>query len=102
LRIFPVAQAMPSRWAFEALLLEESAGRPAFAPESPPRIVSATNRSELSTDESKTLNDFAERLFPSGDDSWRSGPTAATLIMLGQVAIGLLAVGAVLKRRDIR
>jgi len=102
LPIFPVAQAMPSRWAFEALLLEESAGRPAFAPEAPPRIVSATNRSEFSTDESKTLNDFAERLFPSGDDSWRSGPTAATLIMLGQVAIGLLAVGAVLKRRDIR
>ena len=102
LHIFPVAQAMPSRWAFEALLLEESASRPALLPGSPPRLVAAGNRSDLSTEDRETLTDFAEKLLPSGNDSWRTGAMAATLIMLGQVAIGLLAVGAVLKLRDIR
>ena len=93
---------MPSRWAFEALLLEESASRPALLPGSPPRLVAAGNRSDLSTEEREALTDFAEKLLPSGDDSWRTGAMPATLIMLGQVAIGLLAVGAVLKLRDIR
>jgi hypothetical protein len=59
-------------------------------------------RKELPKDHGKAVNDFAKKLLPSGGKLWRNGPLLAMLILAGQSAVGLLAVGAVLKRRDIR
>jgi ABC-type multidrug transport system ATPase subunit/pSer/pThr/pTyr-binding forkhead associated (FHA) protein len=100
--IVSLAQAMPSRWAFEALLLEEAASRPAILRQSPPRLIPADDRAGRSGENLDKLTDFAEKVLPSGDESWRNGPLVASMILLGQAVVGLLAIGFVLKRRDIR
>jgi ABC-type multidrug transport system ATPase subunit len=95
-----VAQTMPSRWAFESLMVPEAEARPGVDTGAmPPRIVSTTSldRPRLVRDEE--LEDMAEAFLPV--DEWRSGQRIAVAVMALQAAALVILVGYVLKRRDI-
>ena len=72
------AGAVPSRWAFEGLLLLEAAGRP--TPEGPPAV-----------EEPTPSTDFAEAYFPA--ETERMGVTAA-VTALAFMAAGLAGAAA--------
>jgi hypothetical protein len=76
------AAAMPTRWAFEGLLLLEAEQRP--APRDPQRSKPSQDR------------DLAEDFFPAGTE--RMGPSADAMA-LGCMVVGLAAALAIISER---
>jgi hypothetical protein len=93
-KMHQVAQAgcgvMASRWAFEGLLLLESARRPASP--TPPAVGPA----EAGEPESP---DMAERFFPKKDH--RGGPGKSAVVLLVMLGVLLTAVHLILKAKDV-
>lgn len=80
------AGAMASRWAFEGMLLLESEARPEWAPAVPPGATAVRE-------------DLAERYFPKDDE--RLGVEPAVGVLGGMLAFLILAIGVILRRRDV-
>jgi ABC-type multidrug transport system permease subunit len=82
-----LAELMPSRWAFEAILVAEAEARPPLpAPAVPPGI------------EAPQPGDLAERYFPAAS---RAGSGRAALVLLLMGSALFTAVGATLRARDV-
>jgi len=79
----PAAAVMPSRWAFESLLQQESAHHPAF-----------TDAAEILRNGGK---DMAARLFP--EDS-RHTPQEANLVLAAMLLVLGLGTGVILRAKD--
>jgi len=95
-----VAQAMPSRWAFESLMVPEAEARPGIDTGAmPPRIVSAKSLDRPRLVREQEFEDMAETFLPM--DEWRYGQRIAIAVMAVQAAALVILVGFVLKRRDI-
>src|SRR5262249_30021057 len=82
-----LAQAAPTRWAFEGLLVSEAAARPTFRPPAPPGAPRPDRR------------DVAEAFFPAGAE--RGSAPASAAVLGGMLAGGVLLVAGVLRRRDV-
>jgi hypothetical protein len=82
-----LAQAAPTRWAFEGLLLSEAEARPPFRPPAPPGAPRPERR------------DVAEAFFPAGAE--RGSAVASAAVLGGMLAGGVLLVTGVLRRRDV-
>ena len=92
-----IAGMMPSRWAFESLLLPEADARPRLdADVVPPRIVPG---SESRRRESEQYQDIAEVFFKR-IDRFSSPSTLPLLVLSTQVVIGLGCVTILLLRQD--
>lgn len=92
-----IASTMPSRWAFEALLIPETNSRPSLdAQGTPPALISAEDSDARET---KNDTDMAEVFFPSAD-RWPLRPAWPPILMLTQTVLLLLIVGGLLKRKD--
>jgi ABC-type multidrug transport system ATPase subunit/pSer/pThr/pTyr-binding forkhead associated (FHA) protein len=96
-----VAQVMPSRWAFESLMLPEAQARPAIDTGAmPPRIVSAQSLERPRLVRDGELEDMAEPFLPV-DDRWRSGQPFAVAVMACQAVAIVCLVAVALRRCDI-
>ena len=92
-----IASLMPSRWAFESLLLPEADARPQFDPSvAPPQVVAA---SEIRQHDSELYQDMAEVFFKR-DDRLENASTIALLVLSTQVVICLGGVTIILLCRD--
>ncbi|MFM7136197.1 MAG: ABC transporter permease [Planctomycetota bacterium] len=92
-----LASIMPSRWAFESLLMPEASARIGLdATTTPPQLVTATEAEEQSDIHRK---DVAEAFFPSAD-RW-GGPGFPFFVLLIQAAVLFVVVGLVLLSKDL-
>ena len=92
-----IASLMPSRWAFESLLLPEADAGPQFdLSVAPPKIVSASDSKKF---DSESLQDMAEVFFKR-DDRLKNSSIIALLVLSTQVVICLGGVMIMLIRRD--
>lgn len=80
------AGSMASRWAFEGMLLLESEARPEWVPAVPPGAPAVRE-------------DLAERYFPKEDE--RLGVEPAAGILAGMIGFLILAIGVILRWRDV-
>lgn len=86
-----VAQAMPTRWSFEALMVLESARRPGW--EEPARDLIATNGEEPRSAEKRVV----DLHFPA---DVRVGLSSGVGVLAAMTAVMLLAIIAILRLRD--
>lgn len=93
-----LAQVMPSRWAFEGLLLLETEDRPSWTPPSPPALLSAGEGKRPVPLESKA-HDMAERFFPAETD--RTSVGVAGLALGAMLVLIVAGIHAVLRARDL-
>ncbi len=92
-----IAGLMPSRWAFESLLLPEADARPQFDPSVvPPQVVGASESKQRDSD---TCQDMAEGFFKR-NDRLKNASTIALLVLSTQVTICLGGVIIILLCRD--
>lgn len=84
-----LADAMPSRWAFEGLMVPEADARPDF------ELPVGTGLESLG--ETRVV-DLAEGWFPA--DGWRSSPGTPAWMLLLLCLLGLMAVRAIMVRTD--
>ncbi len=92
-----VAGVMPSRWAFESLLLPEASARPRLeSGMNPPAIIEA---SEETQDDSETQHDMAEAFFEQENRGSRT-EAFPIFVMFAQIIACLACVGQMLLRRD--
>jgi len=80
------AGSMASRWAFEGMLLLESEARAEWAPAVPPGA-------------DAVREDLAERYFPEDDE--RLGVEAAAGVLAGMIMFLVIAIGVILRWRDV-
>ena len=80
-----VADAMPSRWAFEGVLIAEAASRPLL--EAPSTANPRRHEQE----------DIAERFFPA--DGWRAAPNGPLGVLFGMWIVGLASLREIFRRR---
>lgn len=93
-----LASVMPSRWAFESLLMPEASARIGLdATTTPPRLVTAIEAEEHSDIHRK---DVAEAFFPSAD-RWSGVMGFPFFVLLVQAAVLFVAVGLVLLSKDL-
>jgi hypothetical protein len=98
-----VAQAMPSRWAFEALLLVEANKRPTWEASPQTSAEPAGDRQtpqDVAQEPSPLRQDMAERFFPA--DSHRVGVAASLVALVSMLVILTSSIGIVLRSRDER
>jgi hypothetical protein len=92
-----LASTMPSRWAFESLLLPEAAARPQIdTGVSPPTVFQAQEPRSTDTD---TRRDMADAFFKQ-EDRWADGSVIGFFVLLSQVTLYLVLVGFLLLWRD--
>ncbi|HEY4308482.1 MAG TPA: FHA domain-containing protein [Pirellulales bacterium] len=110
-----VAQLMPSRWAFQGLLLTEAAKRPVWSPPQQPLPpspraavgdadgVSAADQASASADAAPADRareiDVAEAFFP--ERSRRAGAVASFATLLTMLGLLVATTAIILRRRDI-
>jgi len=82
-----VANTMPSRWAFESMLLMESENRELYQPPAYPGTESPAKR------------DMAEKLFP--EDSNRTSVTTGVFALTAMLLVTVFINVAILRRRDV-
>ncbi len=93
-----LAQVLPSRWAFEGLLLLEVEDRPTWTPPVMPAPPSA-KKSVATEAESAQEQDMAEHYFPQADE--RMGTRASGMVLFAML-IGLVAaIHVILQARDV-
>lgn len=92
-----LASLMPSRWAFESLLMPEASARTGLDTTStPPLLVTAAQAKEQATAD---YQDIAEAFFPA-TDRWAGVKSLPFFVLLIQAAMLFVAVGAVLLMKD--
>ncbi len=93
-----LAHAMPSRWAFEGLLLLESEERPTWTP---PAATDPETPDEGAPAEPEPpqQRDMAERYFPAGDT--RTSPRAAGIVLTAMLLLLTAAIHTIFTARDI-
>jgi hypothetical protein len=95
-----VAQFMPSRWAFEGLLLVEAEERPKWTP--PPILSSPVAEVPMSRSEAEASpaeQDMAERFFPAETHRTNVQTSAVVLTIMLLVLVG--SICAILRTRDV-
>lgn len=92
-----LAQMMPSRWAFEALMLPEAENREALDLDSQPPTISQARHADRSAVDPPI--DMAEVFFPVEDG--RLGQGFANALLGFQAAVFLGIAGMLLKTRDV-
>ena len=92
-----LASAMPSRWAFESLLMPEASARVGLdTTTSPPRLAPAREAQEpLAT----SREDMAEVFFPVVD-RWAGVVVFPLLVLLVQAVVLFVVVGLILLAKD--
>jgi ABC-type transport system involved in multi-copper enzyme maturation permease subunit len=94
-----LAQVIPSRWAFEGLLLMETAARPTWtalqAPVPPGKNPSPAATPSAAPEE----EDMAQRFFPK--DSDRTGKATASIVLAVMLILLIAANLAILRWRDV-
>jgi ABC-type multidrug transport system ATPase subunit/pSer/pThr/pTyr-binding forkhead associated (FHA) protein len=80
-----VADAMPSRWAFEGVLIAEAASRPFLESPSPAHL------------RRHQQEDIAERFFPA--DGWRAATNGPLGVLFGMWIVGLASLREIFRRR---
>jgi ABC-type multidrug transport system ATPase subunit/pSer/pThr/pTyr-binding forkhead associated (FHA) protein len=92
-----IAQLMPSRWAFEALMLPEAESRDALDLDvQPPELAPPGDEERSRVDPPM---DMAEVFFPVGDG--RLGQGFAIGLLASQAVVFLITAGVILKTRDV-
>ena len=91
-----LAQAMPSRWAFEGLLLLEVENRPNWTPPAPPALPGIPTAATAG--EQPRKQDMAERYFPEDE---RLGTCAGGIVLAAMLALLMGAVHVILRSRDV-
>ena len=81
------ANMMPSRWAFESMLLMESNERPSYSPPALPGVEPSSER------------DVAEQFFPENET--RTSVSTGVFVLMTMLVITVLANTAILRRRDV-
>jgi ABC transport system ATP-binding/permease protein len=109
--IAALAQAMPSRWAFEGLLVLEAEKRPAWTPPAhlpiaqpvagqpvttPPRAAATP---KVESEKEPKAQDMAENFFPAESD--RMGVISAAVILVATLLLLATAIHAILLSRDV-
>lgn len=92
-----LAQTMPSRWAFEGLLLLEARNRPNQPPLPEGAIPGAPPARPVPSDEAPA--DMAERFFPRDTD--RMGVVASTVSLMAMLMLLTGVIYGVLRTRDV-
>jgi hypothetical protein len=88
---------MPSRWAFESLVIPEAQARPLIDGGTSPPTVIQTNAPPVS--DANTRRDMADAFFKQ-KDRWRNSNVLAFLVLLFQMTACLVFVGCLLLLRD--
>ncbi len=94
-----IAEAMPSRWAFESLLLLESDHRPLWTPPALPAAAAPPADKETPIAEKPKSRDMAENFFPQ--DTERMGVYAGGMVLIATLALLVSAIHFILKMRDV-
>jgi ABC-type multidrug transport system ATPase subunit/ABC-type polysaccharide/polyol phosphate export permease len=106
-----LAQVMPSRWAFEGLLLLEVENHPKWTPpvlpgppgQPPPQALSASGKPPAApsptTAQQPKKQDMAERCFPQEDE--RMGTRASGIALVTMLVLLVAAIHAILQSRDV-
>jgi len=96
-----LAQVMPSRWAFESLLLLEAHQRPTWTPPAAPALPPGIDQAKPEEEGPKEADeqDMAERFFPQATD--RMGVRAAVLALSTMLVVLAAAIHAILRARDV-
>jgi ABC-type multidrug transport system permease subunit len=92
-----LAATMPSRWAFEALVLPEAQAREGLDTKAIPPALMKKSSTDSSTGDNRT--DMAEPFFPA-QDRWHQLPSLPFLVMQIQTVCLVALVGALLKGKD--
>ncbi len=99
-----LAQVMPSRWAFEGLLLLEVEDRPKWTPPvlprppgQPPQAPAAAGKPPAA--EQPKEQDMAERYFPQQDE--RMGTRASGVALVAMLVLLVGAIYMILQSRDV-
>jgi energy-coupling factor transporter ATP-binding protein EcfA2 len=93
-----LASVMPSRWAFESLLMPEASARIGLdAATTPPRLVTASEADEQAN---LQREDIAEAFFPKAD-RWSEFKGVPLCVLLLQAFVLFGAVGAALLSKDV-
>src|SRR5262249_44235998 len=87
-----VCQLIPTRWAFEGLVLQEATRRRTFTP---PRLPLPPGQKEPQ----RKASDMAEAYFKKGEH--RTSPLAAAVVLAAMLGVGACGVGVILRRRDV-
>lgn len=96
-----VALVMPSRWAFEGLLLLEAGKRPKWTPPTIPASSATGDPSvEAKAETPPSEQDMAERFFPA--ETHRTDLPTSALILTMMLVVLVGAIGTVLLVRDVR
>ena len=96
-----LADAMPSRWAFEGLLVPEANARPTLELPVTAKPVDAVEPAEpnpLPEPDSTRVEDLAEAWFPRG--GWRSGADTPGWVLVAMWGLGVVALKILLERDD--
>jgi len=96
-----LADAMPSRWAFEGLLVPEAEARPTL--ELPPTAPASDAPGAADQEDSRKpdrprVEDLAEPWFPR--DGWRSGADTPGWVLVAMWGLGVIALKLLLDRDD--
>jgi ABC-type multidrug transport system ATPase subunit/pSer/pThr/pTyr-binding forkhead associated (FHA) protein/ABC-type multidrug transport system permease subunit len=87
-----ICQVIPTRWAFEGLVLLEAKKRPEFTP---PRLAVPPGQKEP---ERKT-SDMAQPYFQK--EKHRTHPLVAATVLAAMLGTGACGIGVILRRRDV-
>jgi hypothetical protein len=91
-----LASIMPSRWAFEGLLVLEAGHRPTWTP--PATIVPAAVEPERASGDRAEQQDMAEPFFPL---ETRFGQVSSFVVLCVMLALLVGAVHGILRARDV-
>ena len=94
-----LAQAAPSRWAFESLLLLETDRRPTLSAPVATLPPKAAEDKESAPEEPAKVRDMAESLFPEETD--RMGVRAGVISLAAMLGLLIVAIHGILRARDV-
>ena len=94
-----LSQSMPSRWAFEGLLLLETQERPTWTPPKIPALPTAGQAAAGKEETDETEQDMAENFFPAEEERTGSGNSGLALFVMFVVLVGSIHI--ILRVRDV-
>ncbi len=94
-----LAQVMPSRWAFEGMLLQETDHRPSWTPPAMPPQPTKAGEKPSPAPEPPKAQDMAEQFFPAETD--RMGVRAASITLTSMLVFLVGGILIILRLRDV-
>jgi hypothetical protein len=95
-----LSQVMPSRWAFEGLLLLETKERPTWTQPNLPALPTAGQAAALTEGADETAQDMAEKFFPA--DGERTGSVDSGLVLFVMLVLLVGSIHIILRIRDVQ